>query len=67
MNSLEYINEKEKDIKNILEDIDNIVLYNSKKVLDAFQKENVSESFVEGLCPTGADEAAGWKWRGWNE
>ena len=43
MNSLEYINEKEKDIKNILEDIDNIVLYNSKKVLDAFRSVGISE------------------------
>ena len=43
MNSLEYINEKEKDIKDILNNIDDIVLYNSKKVLDAFTSVGISE------------------------
>ena len=43
MNSLEYINEKEKDIKDILNKIDDIVLFNSKKVLDAFRSVGISE------------------------
>ena len=40
---LELINNSEKIIKPELEKIDDIVFYNSKKVLDAFQKESVSE------------------------
>ena len=40
---LEMINDSEKIIKPELEKIENIIFYNSKKVLDAFQKENVSE------------------------
>ena len=44
MNSLlDLMNDSEKVIKTELEKIDNIVFYNSKKVLDAFQKEYVSE------------------------
>ena len=43
MNSFELINECEKEIKEEFDKINDIVLYNSKKVLDAFQKENVSE------------------------
>ena len=42
-NLLELINNSEKEIKNELERIDNIVFSNSKKVLDAFQKESISE------------------------
>lgn len=33
----------EQEIKNILKDIDDICFYNSQKVLEAFQKEHVSE------------------------
>ena len=40
---LTLINESEKNIKTELENINNIIFYNSKKVLDAFQKECVSE------------------------
>ena len=40
---LEMINDSEKIIKPELEKIENIIFYNSKKVLGAFQKENVSE------------------------
>ena len=40
---LDLINNSEKNIKLELENIDDIVFYNSKKVLDAFQKESVSE------------------------
>jgi len=44
MNDLiELINSSEKIIKPELDKIDDIVFYNSKKVLDAFQKESVSE------------------------
>ncbi len=40
---INLVNESEKEIKVELENIDNIVFLNSRKVLDAFQKENVSE------------------------
>ena len=40
---LELINNCERNIKSELEKIDDIVFYNSKKVLDAFRKESVSE------------------------
>lgn len=40
---LNLIKTSENEIKNELENIDDIVFYNSKKVLDAFQKKNVSE------------------------
>ena len=40
---LKLINDSEKNIKTELEKIDNIVFNNSKKVLDAFRKECVSE------------------------
>ena len=43
IDSLKFIEECEQDIKDQLNNIDNIVLFNSKKVLDAFQKESVSE------------------------
>jgi len=42
-NLIELMNESEKIIKPELDKIDDIVFYNSKKVLDAFQKECVSE------------------------
>ena len=40
---LNLVNEAEKNIKNELEKIDDIAFLNSKKVLEAFQKESVSE------------------------
>ena len=40
---IELVNESEKDIKNELNKIDDIVFFNSKKVLDAFQRKSVSE------------------------
>ena len=43
MNSLELINNCENEIKKYLNDIDDLVFYNSKKVLNAFKKEEVSE------------------------
>lgn len=42
-NILELINKSEIEIKDELKKIDDIVLFNSSKVLEAFQKENVSE------------------------
>ncbi len=43
MDTLKYIKECENKIKDELEKVDDIVLYNSKKVLDAFQDNNVCE------------------------
>ena len=40
---MDFINECEQNIKDYLNKVDDIVLFNSKKVLDAFQKENVAE------------------------
>ncbi len=40
---INLVNNSEKEIKDELEKINDIVFLNSKKVLDAFQKENVSE------------------------
>ena len=57
MNSLEYINEKEKDIKDILEKIDDIVLFNSKKVLDAFRTVGISEYHLNSTTGYGYNDA----------
>ena len=43
IDTIKEINEYEKDIKEILEKVEDIVLKNSIKVLNAFQKEGVSE------------------------
>ena len=43
IDSLKLINECELEIKDELHRVDEIVFFNSKKVLDAFQKENVSD------------------------
>lgn len=44
MNSyIDYLNECEDKLKDEFNKIDNVVLLNSKKVLDAFKKENLSE------------------------
>ena len=43
IDNIKLIEECEKDIKSELNKVDEIVLYNSKKILDAFRKENVSE------------------------
>ena len=56
MNSLEYINEKEKDIKNILENIDDIALFNSKKVLDAFREVGISEYHLNSTTGYGYND-----------
>ena len=57
MNSLEYITEKEKDIKDILEKIDDIVLFNSKKVLDAFRTVGISEYHLNSTTGYGYNDA----------
>ena len=57
MNSLEYINEKEKDIKDILEKIDDIILFNSKKVLDAFRIVGISEYHLNSTTGYGYNDA----------
>ena len=43
IDNLNFINDCEKEIQEELNKVNNIVLSNSKKVLDAFHKENVSE------------------------
>lgn len=43
LKTLNLIEQSEKEIKNELEKIDDIVFFNSKKVIEAFNKENVSE------------------------
>ena len=43
IDTIKEINEYEKDIKDILGKVDDVVLKNSMKVLSAFQKEGVSE------------------------
>ena len=43
MNSLDLINKCELELKKEFHKVNEVVFYNSKKVLDAFQKESVSE------------------------
>ena len=57
MNNLEYINSKEKEIKDILEKIDDIVLFNSKKVLDAFRSVGISEYHLNSTTGYGYNDA----------
>lgn len=57
MNNLEYINSKEKEIKDILEKIDDIVLFNSKKVLDAFRTVGISEYHLNSTTGYGYNDA----------
>ena len=57
MSSLEYINSKEKEIKNILDRIDDIVLFNSKKVLDAFTSVGISEYHLNSTTGYGYNDA----------
>ena len=60
MNSLNIINNAEKKLINLYNDVDNICFINSKKVLDAFHKFNVSENHFNtttgyGYNDTGRD------------
>ena len=60
MNVINLINDAEKELKSIFEDVDNICFINSKKVLDAFHKNNVSENHFNtttgyGYNDTGRD------------
>ena len=43
MNNEKFVLECEKEIKKELNKIDEIVYFNSKKVIEAFQKNNLSE------------------------
>ena len=43
MDVLKYVLDTEKELKQEFEKIDEISFYNSKKVLDAFKKYNLSE------------------------
>ena len=56
MSNLEYINNKEKEIKNILDKIDDIVLFNSKKVLDAFRSVGISEYHLNSTTGYGYND-----------
>ena len=44
MDNIELVNKKEEELQESFRKIDKISFINSKKVLDAFQKENVMES-----------------------
>ena len=53
---LNLIETSEKEIKKELEKIDDIVFYNSKKVLNAFQKCGLSEMHLHSSTGYGIDE-----------
>ena len=57
INNLEFIEKCENDIKEELSKVDDIVLFNSKKVLDAFQKEMVSEYHFNSTTGYGYNDA----------
>ena len=57
MNNLEYINNREKEIKDILDKIDDIVLFNSKKVLDAFTSVGISDYHLNSTTGYGYNDA----------
>lgn len=54
---LDLINESEKRIQNELKKIDDIVFFNSKKVIEAFQKEKVSEFHFNSTTGYGYNDA----------
>ncbi len=55
MNS-DFINECEKELESIFKEIDNNTLFNSKKVIDAFHKYNISESDLNGTTGYGYND-----------
>lgn len=55
-NTLEYIQKCEKKLQKKYQEIDNISLYNSNKVLSAFQKNKVSESHFNGTTGYGYND-----------
>ena len=57
MNVDELINVAEKSLKEEYEKVDEIVFLNSKKILDAFQKENVSEYHFNSTTGYGYNDA----------
>lgn len=55
-NTLEYIQKCEEKLQKKYQEIDNISLYNSNKVLSAFQKNKVSESHFNGTTGYGYND-----------
>lgn len=55
-NTIEYIQKCEKKLQKKYQEIDNISLYNSNKVLSAFQKNKVSESHFNGTTGYGYND-----------
>ena len=54
---LNYLNEQENKIEKYLKEIDDIVLFNSRKVLEAFSKEGVSDFHFNTTTGYGYDDA----------
>lgn len=53
---LNYINDCEKEIKPYIDKVDDIVLFNSLKVIEAFRSENVSEYHFNGTTGYGYND-----------
>lgn len=53
---IKLVNDSEKELRNIFNDIDNNTFINSKKVLDAFHKYNISESDLNGTTGYGYND-----------
>lgn len=53
---IELINKEEKELLDIFSNIDNNTFINSKKVLDAFHKNNISESDLNGTTGYGYND-----------
>lgn len=53
---IELVNKAEKELKNEFDNIDKICEYNSLKVLNAFQKNNISESHFTSTTGYGYDD-----------
>ena len=54
--TLDFISKEEKSLKEIFTEIDNNCLVNSSKVLEAFQKYNVSESYFNSTTGYGYND-----------
>ena len=62
------VNESEKELRNIFDNVDEICEYNSIKVLDAFHKNNLSENHFNsttgyGYNDLGRDTIESWMTR----
>ena len=53
---IELVNNEEKELIDIFSEIDNNTFNNSKKVLDAFHKYNISESDLNGTTGYGYND-----------